>query len=177
MKTIDIVTIAVPVIMAIIGLIAGFGKSLKRFTGGIFGIIISIFVCVAVGGMILGIKPVGELVASLNETLAAKAAFLGKIHAGLIVYYIVLFLVVQILRIIAVKVICGIFEAKNAVMKTINRILGFIFVPAVTILFVLLVFSVVRNFEDTAFVQDILAKIEGSLLLKVYEWNPIVLNV
>ena len=177
MKTIDIVTIAVPVVMAIVGLLCGFGKSLKRFTGGIFGIIISVFVCVAVGGMILGLEPVSNVVANLNETLAAKAAFLGKIHAGLIVYYIVLFLVVQILRIITVKVICGIFESKNTFMKVVNRILGFIFVPAVTILFVLLVFSVARNFEDTAFVQDILAKIEGSLLLKVYEWNPIVLNV
>ena len=177
MNIIDIVTIAVLVGMGILGLICGFGKSLKRFTGGIVGIIISVFVCTAIGGMVLSIGPVAEIVSNLNANLAAKAAFLDKIHAGLIIYYIVLFLVVQILRIIVVKVICKIFEADNKPMKVINRILGLIFVPAVTLLFVLLLFAVFKAVEDTAFIQSILEKLEGTILLKLYEANPIVLNV
>lgn len=176
MKLIDIITLAVIAVLAVIGAIAGFGKSLKRFTGGIVGIIISVFVCAAIGGMVLSIKPVAGLVNNLNAMLAEKAAFLGKIQAGIIVYYIVLFLVVQILRIMVVKVICKIFEADNKPMKVINAVLGLVFVPAVTLLFVLLLFAVVKNFEGTGFVQSIMEKLEGTILLKLYNVNPITLK-
>ena len=176
MNLIDIITIAVIAGLAVLGAIAGFGKSLKRFTGGIVGIIISVFVCTAIGGMVLSIGPVAELVNNVNTALAEKAAFLGKIHAGVIIYYIVLFLVVQVLRIIIVKVICKIFESDNKPMKVINAVLGLVFVPAVTLLFVLLLFAVVKNFENTAFIRDIMAKIENTILLKLYNLNPIVLK-
>ena len=88
-----------------------------------------------------------------------------------------MFLVVQILRILTVKFISGIFEADNAVMKGVNKFLGMIFVPAIMCLFLLLVFAVFALFDDTTFVANMLNDMEGTFLLKLYENNPIVLTV
>ena len=177
MQTVDIVFIAIGVALLILGYIRGFGKSLRTFTSGVFGIVISVFVCVAFGGMILGTPKMTEWVGQLNDILTAKWEFLGKIQAGVIIYYVALFVVTQIVRIIIVKLICGLFEADNGVMKVINRILGMIFAPAIAFAFLLLVLAVLKCFEDSAAISNMLAEIDGSILKKLYDINPIVLRL
>ncbi|MBR1747117.1 MAG: hypothetical protein IJ735_02760 [Clostridia bacterium] len=173
MSMIDIVTIIVAVISALVGFIGGFGKGLKLFTKGVFGIIISVFVTATFAGLVLKIDRVSVWVADITALAAEKWAFFGTINIGLIAYYVVFFLFVQLLRILVVKVICGIFEADNKVMKAINRVLGLIFVPAVVLTLVLLVFAVFKIVDETQFVQDIAAKIDGTFLGILYENNPI----
>ena len=56
MKLIDIITIGVFVLAALVGFIGGFGKGLKLFTKGIFGIVISVFVTATFAGMFLKIE-------------------------------------------------------------------------------------------------------------------------
>lgn len=176
MNIIDIVTIVAAIVFVLVGFVSGFGRSLRHFTRGIVGVIISVFVCAAFGGMILGIGTVSGWVSSLNDFFASKAEFLGTIHLGMIVFYAIMFVAVQILRVIVVKCICSLFEAENKVMRVVNKALGMVFVPAVVFMFLLLVFSVFRLFGDTSFIQDLLVKLEGTFLLKLYEFNPIVLN-
>ena len=50
MNMLDIIALAVVIIVALGGYAMGFAKSLKAVTGGIMGVIISVFVCVAFGG-------------------------------------------------------------------------------------------------------------------------------
>ena len=52
MTTLDWATLIVAILLAVVGLFAGFGRTLRFFTKGIFGIIISVFVCATFGGMI-----------------------------------------------------------------------------------------------------------------------------
>lgn len=177
MQTVDIVLIALGVLLVIVGYARGFGKALRGMTKGVFGIIISVFVCAAFGGMILGTDFVGGYVLQLNALLAEKWAFLGKIQAGVIVYYAALFFVAQILRIIIVKLVCGIFEANNKVVRVINRVLGTVFLPAAGFIFLLLVLAVVRLFDNTDTVINLLAKFNGSILVGLYEINPIILHL
>lgn len=177
MQVVDIVFIALGVGLLLIGYIRGFGKSLKTFTGGVIGIIISVFVCAAFGGMVLGIPQMTEWVGQLNEILADKWEFLGKIQAGVIIFYAAMFLAVQLVRIIIVKVICKIFEADNTVMKAINKALGLVFAPAIGFAFLLLALAVIKLFGDAEPIQRLLEKIDGSILLKLYEINPIVLHL
>jgi len=177
MQTIDIITLVVGVALMILGYLRGFGKSLKTFTGGVFGIIISVFVCVAFGGMILGTNLVSGWVSQLNEILTAKWDFLGKVQMAVIIYYVAMFVVVQIIRIIIVKLVCGIFEADNKVMKIINRVLGTVFVPAITFVFLLLVLAVIKLFDGSEATGGLMEKIAGSFIAKLYEINPIVLHI
>ena len=175
MKLIDIITIGVFVLAALVGFIGGFGKGLKLFTKGIFGIVISVFVTATFAGMFLKIEQVSIWIADLTTLASQKWAFFATINIGLIAYYLVFFLIVQLLRILVVKVICGIFEADNKVMKAINRVLGLIFVPAVVMALVLLVFAVFKIVDETHFVKDIVAKMDGSFLGVLYANNPIKL--
>ncbi len=177
MSTIDIVTLAIGVLLLVLGYIRGFGKSLKTFCGGIVGIIISIFVCVAFGGMILGTELVTGWVGELNSILGGYAAFLEKIQAGVIIFYIALFLASQLVRIIVLKVVCRIFEAENKVMKIINRVLGTIFAPASAFVFLLLVLSVVKLADGSELVTKFTSAIDGSIIHKLYLINPIVLHL
>ena len=174
-NTIDIVTIAVAVIAALVGFIGGFGKGLKFFTKGVFGIIISVFVTAAFAGLFLKIETVSGWVADITQLASQKWAFFATINVGLIAYYVVFFLIVQVLRMLVVKVVCGIFEADNKVMKVINRVLGLVFVPAVLLTALLLVFAVFKIIDETQFVQDVLAKLDGTFLSTLYYANPIKL--
>lgn len=177
MHIIDIVTIAAAIVFLLIGFVSGFGRSLRHFTNGIVGVIISVFVCAALGGMVLGIDVVTGWIEQLNAFFASKAEFLGKIQLGVIIFYAVMFFAVQILRVIVVKVIAGIFETDNSVMRVINKSLGMIFVPTTVLVTLLLVFAVFNLFEDTAFIGNLLQKMEGTFLMKLYEVNPIIFHV
>ncbi len=175
MNTVNLVTIGALIVCAAIGFFCGFGRALKSFTGGIVGIIISIFVCATFGGMLLGTNLIGGWIADINAKLGEVAAFFEKIQVGVIIFYIVMFFVVQLLRIIVVKFVCGVFEADNSVMNVINKVLGTLFVPAVILCLTLLIFAVFRLFEDTAAITSLLEKIDGTILYKLYVANPITL--
>lgn len=177
MNIVDIVTIVVLIFSLILGLARGFGKSLKTFTKGIFGIIISVFVVLSLGGMIANIPFVGEFITKINNSIAARSEFIGKLKLGIWVYYLILFFVAQLARVLIVKVVVDIFQADNQVMRSVNKILGATFAPAAVFMFVLLVLALFKSFESLNFVKAILSELEDSYLLILYANNPINLTL
>ena len=170
MNGIDAATLIVAIVLAGLGLAVGFGRTLKFFTRGIFGFIISVFVCATFGGMIQGIPAVQNRLTSLNQSMGG---FLQTIHLETIVFYVVFFLVVQVVRILAVKLIAGLFSADILPVRIVNRLLGMVLMVAAVFLLLLLVFAVFRVLQDTSFVQNILDSLNGTFLGKIYENNPV----
>jgi hypothetical protein len=173
MNTIDIISLAVLIIIAVIGYGLGFGKSVKIITGGIVGFIISLFVCVAFGGYFQGLAPIAKFIANINETTTGYWEFLKYLQLGYVAFYVILFAVVQVLRAIAVKTLVNITESNNKVVQIINKILGAALCLAFFGGIVLLAFAGIKLIEDTSFSQGILEKLNGSYLMVIYENNPI----
>ena len=161
MPFIDWLILALLIVFCVFGMLFGFGKGLKFFTGGIIGFIISIFVCYALGGLILKLGFVKDLLFKFTDTLAQKGNgfcnFLIKIRIDIIVYYIVLFIIVSILRIIIVRIIKSVFEIENVALIVINKIFGIILFVTVYCMLVLTVFWIISligggtaaSFENT----------------------------
>ncbi len=95
-----------------LGVFVGFGSGLKFFTGGIFGFIISIVVCGLFGTVFLDVGFIGDLLKKLSDCWAGNE-FLTNMHLEVIIYYIILFVIVQILRVILVLIITKFLEADN----------------------------------------------------------------
>jgi len=179
--TADLIAIGIVAATALLGVVLGFGKGLKFFTSGIFGIIISVFVCYSIGGMVLRLEFVQNLLNRFAElwTGADKEGFffdfLAKIHPEIIVYYIVLFIAVQIVRIILVRILKHIAEAKLTVVKIINRVLGAALFVAMAVLITLTVFQIIHWVGGTT-AEELLANLEGSVfgLDKLFTNNPLL---
>ncbi len=174
----DWVALALVAAFFLAGVAAGFGKGLKFFTSGIFGIIISVFVCYSIGGLVLKLEFVRTLLDKFTAALTDKNGFcdfLLKIHVDVVVYYIVLFIIVQILRIIIVAILKNIAEINNAVFKIINRVLGAVFFLAVLTLIALTVFQIIQWIGGNT-AQNFAQKLEGSFfkLDKLFENNPLL---
>ena len=66
MNIINIISICVLILFALIGYFLGFGRSLKALTGGIVGIIIAVLVCFAFGGMLMNLAPIKAFIDGIN---------------------------------------------------------------------------------------------------------------
>ena len=173
MNAVDSVTLIVAIILAGLGLALGFGRTLKFFTKGIFGFILSIFICASFGGMIAGIPAVAEWIGGLNAKLGEAWSFLGTIHLATVIYYVVLFFVVQLVRILVVKLIAGLFSADVLPVRIVNRVLGAALMVAAVLLLLLLAFAIVAIFGETQGVIDFVSKLDGTFLGTLYANNPI----
>ena len=60
-------------------------------------------------------------------------------------------------------------------MRIINRVLGMFGTVAIVLLLTMLVFAIFKRFEGTEFINDFLAKVEGSFLHKLYLKNPVII--
>ena len=176
----DWIAIAVVAVFILLGALVGFGKGLKFFTEGIFGIIISILVCYLIGGMVLDIPFVHDLLVKFVEALTDKNGFcnfLLKIHIEIVVYYIVLFIVVSALRVLIVFLIKRIVELNNPVSKVFNRIGGVFFFLLVLVLLTFLVFQIIYWIDgpDGTVYTGFHQKLAGSFfkLDKLLEANPL----
>ena len=176
----DIVAIILIALFCLLGLWLGFGKGLAFFTKGIFGFIISIFVCYCFGGLILNISFVNQLVVNWHNSMADKGGFVGflaLIRIEIIVYYIVLFFIVTILRIIIVKIIKSIVEIDNVFFKVVNKFFGIVFFFGVLILLTLLIFQIIFAFQGAE--GGFITSLQGSFfgLDKLYMDNPFLVII
>lgn len=180
MITADWVAVGLVALFLIIGFLAGFGRGLKFFTSGIFGFIISVFVCYFFGGLIYKLEFVQSLLAKLIEAMTGKNGFcdfLIKIRIDIIVYYAALFTIVSLLRIIIVLIIKNIAEAQNAVMKIINRTLGMVLFAAVLVMLALLTFHIITFIGGTT-AQGFAEMLDGSLFkLDVLFEKDLLVNI
>lgn len=175
MTQIDTVFIISLIAVAVAGFFVGFGKSLKITTKGIFGIIISIIVCVLMGGTIKSINAVGGFIENADEYFTGLWDFLGKLYFGTVVYYVCFFIIVQIIRIAIVKTIGKIDDIGNRGVKMVNKVFGAAFLPSFCFALLLLFLAGLKLFESTDFAVNLLAKIDDTFLMTLYINNPIVL--
>ncbi|MDE7083033.1 MAG: hypothetical protein K2O89_04950 [Clostridia bacterium] len=116
-----------------LGALFGFGGIFKFFTTGIFGIIISIVVCLLVGTAFYG--PCEPLLNKISDAILANenwfCQFIGKLNIQNILYYVIMFVIVWILRLIIVRIIKSISQSENKVIKIMNRIMGSVFLLAI----------------------------------------------
>lgn len=163
----DWIIIGLAVVFCLFGMLFGFGKGLKFFTGGILGFIISIFVCYALGGLIYNFGFVKDLLNSLVSAIDKAnngfCRFLLKIHIEIIIYYIALFIIVTILRIIIVKIIKSIVEIDNMALIIINKTLGVIFFVGIFLMLLMMVFWIVSLIGGRT-EANFLLKLSGSKL-------------
>lgn len=176
MPFIDWIILALILVFCILGMLFGFGKGLKFFTRGIIGFIISIFICYALGGIIYNIGFVAKALDSFRNSLAGKNGFcnfLLKIQIDIIVYYVALFIVVTILRIILVHIIKRFFEIENVVLIIINKFFGVVLFVAAFFVLLLLVFFVIGLIGGTTELNFYAKLAESKIGLDwLYEYNP-----
>ncbi len=161
MVTVDWIAIAVLAVALGLGALLGLGKWLKFFTGG----------------GILQLHFVQEMLAKFASLWSDKGGFgyslLTKIHLEIIVYYVVLFIVVQIARILLVKLIQRGLESDVKPIKVVNRLLGAAFAFAMIFFIGLLVLWIVAWVGgDTAASWEAYFKDSG-FVGALYRNNPI----
>lgn len=156
-----------------IGALIGFGRGLKFFTRGIIGFAISLFVCYTFGGIVLDFPFVTHLMTGLASKWA-HIEWLTKIHPEIVIYYIVLFAVVSLLRILIVRIFAHVMETDIFVIKVINKVGGALLFTAAGLLITLFAFQIIAWIGGEA-AEDFMMKIAGSTIVKpVYESNPLV---
>ena len=173
----DWIAIAVVAAFILLGALVGFGKGIKFFTGGVFGIIISILVCYLIGGMVLKIPFVQDILGKFIDALTDKnkfCDFLLKIHIEIVVYYLVLFIVVSALRVLIVFLLKRFVEIDRPVFKLINRLLGILFFLIILVLLTFLVFQIIYWIGGSAY-TDFKQHLTGSFfkLDKLLDANPL----
>jgi|AGTN01.1.fsa_nt_gi hypothetical protein len=173
MVTVDYVFIAVVVVAALIGMMLGFNKVLKLLTGGIFGIIISVVVCVMVGGSLQNLTVSQNLINSVDAAAVNAWAFLAYLKPGYVVFYLVLFALVQAARMIVVRIIRNVARSNSAIVRVFDKSLGLALSGAFVVAVSLLFFAGIKLLGDTSFGQDVVSKIGGGWLKTIYDNNPI----
>lgn len=178
MLIVDWIFLVIIILFALIGFLVGFGRGLRFFTRGFFGFLISVFVCYSLGGLIIHISFVADLLTRFRGVFVGKEAWYFKlllaIRIDVIVYYIVLFIIVQIVRIIIVKIISRVFEINNIVLKFINRLFGIVLFLFALVVLTMIVFQVIYWIGGNT-AASFTEKISGSAL-KIdwfYEHNPL----
>lgn len=177
MVTADWIALGVIVVAALIGLLLGFGKCLKFFTGGVVGFAISLVVVYFFLGVVSGWTFVRELMAKLNEALVNAnngfVDFLIKIGIEKIILAICMFIIVQIARIIIVAIIKNVVESNNRVMRVINKLFGMLLMLAVVVMITLIMFQIVYWVGGSS--KDSLYNyLTGAFRLEwVFEHNPL----
>ncbi|MCM1438197.1 MAG: hypothetical protein NC131_03150 [Roseburia sp.] len=179
MQVVDWVAIGVVLVAVLFGVLFGFGKLLKFFTGGIIGIIISVVVtyfCFGVVSSWMFVRDVmAKLLTAMQNSGSGFVHFLLKIGIEKIILAVAMFIIVQILRIIIVSIIKGIVEIDNPVLKVINRVFGVVLMLAIACMIWLLVFHIVHAVGGGS-AASMRASISGSVfrLDWVYDHNPLI---
>jgi len=171
---VNTIVIIILIILAVIGSIIGFGRALKISTNGVAGVIISVVVCFLIGGALLATPAISNLVYRGNNYFNDVWRFLGIIRLGTIIYFIVLFAIVQILRMIIVYIIKSIVEINNTPIRVVNKILGAVYVSGTAFLLMLLIFAALSLIDQTTFAQSVISSMEGNFLHTLFINNPIV---
>ncbi len=174
----DWIAIALVVCTCALGALVGFGKGLKSLTDGIFGIIVSVFICYCLGGFIMSLPFVKDLLDKITASMTGKNAFcdwLLKIHIEVVIYYILLFIAVQLIRVPVVLLVKLILEINNPVFKIINRILGAVLFLAVAAMVVMFVFQIFYWVQGAVDGHGLYGKLQGSVfrLDGLYLKNPL----
>lgn len=169
----DIGLYVVIALAAILGYSFGFAKALRKLTKGIKGLIIAIALCFTFGGFLSQLSFAQSFITTVNNATVSFPAFLNFIPYGMVAFYLALGIIFLVLRSILIAIINSIFGSSEHT-KIIGRLFGLVIYVAYYAALILLILAVMKMFESSAIVQDILAKITGSNLELIYTNNPVV---
>lgn len=156
----------------VVGSLFGFGQLLKFITGGIAGAIISVILCYTFGGLILDIPIINTAVSDLASKWA-HIGWLSAIHLEIILYYVLLFIVTTLVRIVIVRLLRRVMETDVLVIKIINKVCGALLFTALALLVMLLVFQIISWIGGDTY-NNFLLNLSGSSVLKpVFVNNPL----
>jgi len=134
MILVDYIAIGIIVLTLLCGVFAGFGKGLIFVTKGVVGMIISAVITWFLFGVVLSWGFVQDIIAnfiaSLESNGSAFCNFLITIRIDMILLGIVLFVIIQIIRLVILKFVKEVFESDNVAMKVLNKVLGVILFAA-----------------------------------------------
>ena len=171
---VNLIFIIAMLLIALIGFLLGFSRTLKFYFRGIFGFIVSIFLCIVLGGMIRNLSIVAGWLNSLNTFLQEKAGFLAN-WGTIAIYYIALFIVINIIKLIFTKMLIKFFGMNNIFMKIINKLLGLCFAVVMTLFLMWFIISIMQMIDQNK-VDDLYAYFmgkNGKILVEILKWNPL----
>ena len=177
MITADYIAIILMALAIVCGIFIGFGKGLQVVTKGIIGIIISFFLTWFFFGIVLSWGFVQNWLAAFVNALEANGSvfckFLLTIRIDMIVLGAALFGIMQILRILVLKIIASLFESKIKVMVIINKTLGVILFAGYFLIIIMIFFQITFMISGTS--GQVYNFLQGSFfgLDKLYVNNPL----
>jgi len=167
MITADYIAIIAFLALIIIGAWVGFGRGLDLITRGFVGSAISVVACYFIYGIVLDWGFVQSLLAKFVEFMQSQQTgfcdFLLSIRIDMIVFFAVHFLLVQLVRKLAIAIIRNFFEIDLLAMRLINKVLGVALALFVALALTLIVFQLITwAGEDT--VNTVAEAFKGSAL-------------
>ena len=130
MILVDYIAIGIIALTLLCGIFVGFGKGLVFVTKGVVGMIISAVIAWFLMGVVLSWGFVQNIIANFIASLEANGSafchFLITIRIDMVLLGIVLFVIIQIIRLVILKFIKEVFESDNVAMKVLNKVLGVI---------------------------------------------------
>ena len=178
MITADYITILVFIAFVFLGAFIGFGRGLQLVTHGFVGSAISIVACYFIYGLVLDWPFVQSLIAKFVEFMQSQDTklcdFLLTIRIDMIAFFVVLFLIVQLIRKLAISLIRSFFELDFSIMRITNKVLGIALSLFILTSIALIAFQIITWAGDGA-IQSVLSVFEGSALGldKLFLSNPL----
>ena len=177
MITADVIVLVALAACLILGAGFGFGKVLRFITGGRIGKILSLIICYFLFGIVLNFGFVQDLLNKFTTALKDNGSWicnlLLSIRVDLIVFAVALFIVVQILRKILVRIIANVMEINSKPIRIINRVLGVVLLTAFILIITLVVFQIIAwiSGTDGAFYTNLEGSVFG--VDKLFTDNPL----
>lgn len=158
---------------AVLGYTFGFAKALRKLTKGLKGLIIVVVLCFAFGGFLSQFSFAQTFITIVDDATASFPTFLAFIPYGMVAFYLALGIIFLIVRSIIISIVDAIF-GRSEHTRILGRIFGLVIYVAYYAALILVILAVMKMFDSTSFVQDILARITGSNLELIYLNNPVV---
>lgn len=175
---IETIIIALAVLSFVTGFVSSGGKVLKRVTNGKIGRILTIIFCYFTFCLVLALPisqklliTIAEKIESIDSTILSFLVL--TIRLDLVIFAIIFYFVVVILRKIVVFVIEFILEVNCLPIRIINKVLGVVLSLLWLSIIVLIVFQILA--WTTGLDGSVYQQLEGSFLGldKVFANNPL----
>jgi len=124
MKSIEYLLISILILAIVGGYFAGFRRVFKFFAMGLIGLAIAVAATFLLGNILADGELFGGIITDLNKGAEDAHSVFEKIKLGTICFYVVLFVVIYIVKNLAVKYITAPLEWKNRTSRSVNKTLG-----------------------------------------------------
>ncbi|MCL1945060.1 MAG: hypothetical protein FWF56_04570 [Firmicutes bacterium] len=173
-----IVSIYAIILLAMVfvfGYYMGMGKVLQVYKSGIFGIAINICLAIMFGGLIRGIPQVQDLLNNIQVELGNRFEILRNIPLETIIFYVLFFLALTIIKIFLINFFKIHDNSKVFVLRFVSRLCGAFANVLFFVGLALIFFALLHYFKDTIVYDTIVQGIKESWVEWLFVNNPIIL--